>query len=389
MNKILNPYFVLIQASPDEILEAKHPSELNLQDLKEHKNIKDVLIVLPEFENTTKAVSVLKNWGFESFVGDSYNIARRLWDANQTISEQDYIVRVLAIWKHIDLEYLDTLNLMMQSERVDYITIPKNIEITMAGDLASEEAILKVSLLDGDDVFSNRSRFNPFSSIESKPEGFKVKNGPTIPKYSENKIKEILSSKRLHPENEFFGREYNGSRYHFLERFVDEGTLVMDIACGSAFGAFLLSKKVKKVVGVDYLESYIQVAKERYKESEILEFHIGDGMNYIYNNTPEYFDTIISLHTLEHVPDDKKMLSNLYQNLKRGGRLILEIPIQMELPMGVPVNPYHFREYNVEGLHQIILEAGFEIERAFGSIRGIYVEPEKARDAYQVHAIKR
>ncbi len=40
-----------------------------------------------------------------------------------------------------------------------------------------------------------------------------------------------------------------------------------------------------------------------------------------------YFDLIICNHVLEHIPDDKKAMKELYRVLKPGGRAILQVPI--------------------------------------------------------------
>jgi SAM-dependent methyltransferase len=44
-----------------------------------------------------------------------------------------------------------------------------------------------------------------------------------------------------------------------------------------------------------------------------------------------YFDLIICNHVLEHIPDDKKAMRELYRVLKPGGKAILQIPVSMVL----------------------------------------------------------
>jgi ubiquinone/menaquinone biosynthesis C-methylase UbiE len=43
------------------------------------------------------------------------------------------------------------------------------------------------------------------------------------------------------------------------------------------------------------------------------------------------FDVIICCHVLEHVPDDRKAMSELYRVLKPGGWAILQVPISLSL----------------------------------------------------------
>ncbi|WP_161488140.1 class I SAM-dependent methyltransferase [Sedimentisphaera cyanobacteriorum] len=49
------------------------------------------------------------------------------------------------------------------------------------------------------------------------------------------------------------------------------------------------------------------------------------------NYPDESFDVIYSSHVLEHVPDDKKALTEFYRVLKPGGWMLLSIPINENL----------------------------------------------------------
>ncbi len=44
------------------------------------------------------------------------------------------------------------------------------------------------------------------------------------------------------------------------------------------------------------------------------------------------FDTVICNHVLEHIPDDRRAMSELYRILKPGGWAILQVPISLALP---------------------------------------------------------
>jgi ubiquinone/menaquinone biosynthesis C-methylase UbiE len=207
------------------------------------------------------------------------------------------------------------------------------------------------------------------------------------PVYDLKKREAILGSKRYHPENEFFGRDYAGSRYHFLLDYIPHGARVLDIACGSGLGSKLMASRASLVVGSDYLDAYIQAARERFPENERLQFIASDGQSFVYQGGQQ-FDVVVSLHTLEHVPDDRKMIRSLAQNLRPGGMLIMEVPILATRPMGVPINPYHLREYSVSEAVNLVESAELRIIRRIGYCRGFPVAIDKTRDAVQLHAVK-
>ena len=86
------------------------------------------------------------------------------------------------------------------------------------------------------------------------------------------------------------------------------------------------------------------------------------------------FDRILCYHVLEHIPDDRRAMAELYRLLRPGGRLLVQTPFR---PGEIYENPAvqtpaerlahfgqedHVRIYSVEGLAQRLREAGFQVE---------------------------
>lgn len=381
----LKPYCVLVQAGPEEIELAPDAVALGLERLRDWPSIKDMLVVLPDLEGARQAQAKLEGWGYRAMIGDAYNVCRRLLEASPG---QAYTVRVLAIWKHTDLEYVDRLVREMQTSPCDLVAAPRDFDATLAADVASMDALKVIATLDGDSAEVKRAQFNPWGYIESHPERFTVHHHEPAPRYDTQRVEAILAEQRCHPENEFFGRDYAGSRYHFIADQIPPGLRILDIACGSGFGSQLLSQNARFVLGVDYLESYIEQARGRFPENERLQFIPGDAQVFEYNGGDACFDLAVSFHTLEHVPDDVKMMASLFRNVRPGGQLIAEVPLLAQRPLGVPINPYHLREYTEQQFVDLVESAGFCIERRVGVSRGFYVAPTLARDALQLWARK-
>lgn len=384
----MQDYCVLVQASPEEILHAEQPGDLNLLQLQEWPRIRQVLVVLPEMDGVAEARQRLSHWGFSTHVGDTYNVCRRIVAAQKSISDENFAVRVLAIWKHLDLDYVDRLVDRIRAGNCDAVLGPRDFDITFAADVATLGILEKIADLPGNSQEMMRARFNPWGYMDMHPESFRVEFFEPAPLYNFQRRERLLSSRGCHPENEFFGRNYAGSRYHFLQPFIPKGKKILDIACGSGFGSHLLSNGAEFVLGVDYLQSYVDLARGRYPEAPRLQFCVGDGQEFFYHGREEWFDVVISLHTLEHVPDDRKMLSNLHKNLRPGGLLVVEVPVLAKRPLGVPINPYHLREYHAGEFLDMVKGAGFHIKRTYGVCRSFYGAPEFMRDAVQVHAVK-
>ncbi len=65
---------------------------------------------------------------------------------------------------------------------------------------------------------------------------------------------------------------------------------------------------------------------------------------------PGPFDIIVSSHVLEHVRDDRKLLSTIYGRLKPGGIIYLFVPIEEP-----NYNPDHVRNYSLDTIRALVI----------------------------------
>ena len=64
-------------------------------------------------------------------------------------------------------------------------------------------------------------------------------------------------------------------------------------------------------------------------------------------NIEKTFDTILYLHVLEHIEEDRKELESAYKKLKKGGRLIIMVPKHQKLYSNFDKAIGHFRRYEL------------------------------------------
>jgi SAM-dependent methyltransferase len=87
------------------------------------------------------------------------------------------------------------------------------------------------------------------------------------------------------------------------------------------------------------------------------------------------FDIVICSHTLEHVVDDEKLLSELYRITRPEGRLFLLTPLDVHSTSEILARPrrrrpdfpeksFHVWWYNLETLEDLVKRAGFNIVAA-------------------------
>jgi 2-polyprenyl-3-methyl-5-hydroxy-6-metoxy-1,4-benzoquinol methylase len=141
-------------------------------------------------------------------------------------------------------------------------------------------------------------------------------------------------------------------RYHEALKLVNGSSEVMDIACGTGFGSFLIAEKAKSVVGCDISEEAIQYCNHHFKKSN-LRFRVEDGTQLSFPSAS--FDIVISFETIEHTTQFHHMLGEFKRVLKNGGTAIISTPnFPVNSPSGKVTNPYHTQEFTYEELQQIL-----------------------------------
>jgi SAM-dependent methyltransferase len=141
--------------------------------------------------------------------------------------------------------------------------------------------------------------------------------------------------------------ELHLARYRFASGFINGGR-VLDCACGVGYGSALLAAaegKAEQVLGVDIDPSAVEYAKNNYL-SDRMSFQVGDGAAL---QDPAGFHTIVSLETVEHVPDPTALLRNFVRLLKPGGTLIASVPVTPS----VDVNPYHLHDFTPRSFRRL------------------------------------
>jgi ubiquinone biosynthesis O-methyltransferase len=95
---------------------------------------------------------------------------------------------------------------------------------------------------------------------------------------------------------------------------------VLDVGCGTGFFAFHAAKKGAKVLGIDYAEEGINIAKKKYRHRN-LKFEKLDV-----KEIKEKFDIIVSIGVLEHMDEPFEILKLLKSRLNPKGKIIVTTP---------------------------------------------------------------
>jgi SAM-dependent methyltransferase len=108
---------------------------------------------------------------------------------------------------------------------------------------------------------------------------------------------------------------------------IKKGTHILDLCCGVGRHSIDLAKRGFKVTAVDRTESYLRKAKKRARKERVRINFIKSDMREF--RRPNTFNGILNLYTsfgyFEDKDDDRKVAKNMFDSLKRKGKLVIEM----------------------------------------------------------------
>lgn len=124
-------------------------------------------------------------------------------------------------------------------------------------------------------------------------------------------IKHQYLANFIHKDGTFESSLDNSNLNHIVEECnKEEYDSILEIGCRTGLGPFRIAKKYpsKKVLGIDIIDDFIQIARIRGKHLPNLEYRVED-INNMY--IKEEFDFVFSIAVLEHTYDPYKAINNI------------------------------------------------------------------------------
>jgi len=157
-------------------------------------------------------------------------------------------------------------------------------------------------------------------------------------------------------------------RYRFAASHTMAGR-ILDIACGVGYGTKLLfdtTPECHYALGVDTDQDSITYARNRYQKAGIA-FELGDAMTF---TSTEPFDSIVTLETIEHLPNPQDFMKHLLSLLRPGGTFIASVPTTPT----VDANPYHLHDFTERSFRHMTAQfplkemASYQQEQSFNPV---------------------
>jgi SAM-dependent methyltransferase/NAD(P)H-dependent FMN reductase len=139
-----------------------------------------------------------------------------------------------------------------------------------------------------------------------------------------------------------------------LVRPLCAGRSVLDLACGEGYGTALLADwGAREAIGVDVSPEAIERAGALFARPGVGFLLRGadaadDGLG------DRRFDLVVSLETIEHVPDAAAFLRELRDRVAPGGTLVVSCPNDWwYFPRAEESNPFHHRKYTLDEFREL------------------------------------
>jgi spore coat polysaccharide biosynthesis protein SpsF (cytidylyltransferase family) len=353
-------------------LAAEDPASYAVGALRDAA-VAPIVLAAPDLEENRTAIPELaERWGVTAFLGDELDTVSRLLGAARAAGA-DVIARVVLPSFYVEPQLVADQLERLEATGAEYCALPRDFNINFGADVVRTSALerLAASIDRLPELLRGTARYRPWPFFELDPEHFDVTVLDAVPEIGPDRVAWIRAQRNW-PERS--GPGFEGGEYQALATDYVQGTdAVLDAGCGHGEITDILSRHAASAMGVDYDAAMVALARERFPDCA---FEAADLQRW---SRPQAFDVIFHTHTLEHCADAVGTLANLRTSLAPGGRLIVEVPLQLR--PGI-INPHHEREYTVATLTRELEQAGLRIVETRGVCRGIYGPPDVAREAF-------
>ena len=162
-------------------------------------------------------------------------------------------------------------------------------------------------------------------------------------------------------------RNQHVERYRWSAKFA-KGCRVLDAACGTGYGSFILSNHgAKHVTSVDLSTEAFDAARRTQKRAV---FCAAQGDVTALPLVERSYDLYTCFETIEHIDAARRLVEEAKRVLQPNGTFLCSTPNRELLSPGntmqdKPANPFHVREYSIAEFRDLMMST-FPFVRLFG-----------------------
>jgi ubiquinone/menaquinone biosynthesis C-methylase UbiE len=160
-------------------------------------------------------------------------------------------------------------------------------------------------------------------------------------------------------ENHFWFEGRNQLLQWALQHYFPRAQTFLEVGCGTGFVLGDIRRRYPwlRTTGADVFTEGLRIAQSRAPEIEFVQM---DARQMPFDAE---FDVVGAFDALEHIEEDKQVLTQLFRSCRPGGGMILTVPQHPFLWSAADEYAYHKRRYTKRDLVSKIRESGFDLVR--------------------------
>lgn len=154
------------------------------------------------------------------------------------------------------------------------------------------------------------------------------------------------------------------------------GLDVLEAGCGEGYGADLIARAARRVIGLDYDDAAVAHVRASYPRVEAIQGNLA-----ALPLPDAAVDVVVNFQVIEHLWDQALFIAECARVLRPGGLLMVSTPNRITFSPGrdTPINPFHTRELNAAELTELLVDGGFVMEAMLGVFHGPALREMDAR----------
>lgn len=136
--------------------------------------------------------------------------------------------------------------------------------------------------------------------------------------------------------------------------------VILDVGCSRGELFNIVHSEIKEGIGIDLSQNVIDLDSKE-NEYKNIKYEVFDGEHI---SLPIQVDKVFLLDVLEHAFEPDGLMESIYENLRKGGQLILEVPTTgwlSELIFG-KYHMGHLRYYDPDSIQNFLKRHNFKIQ---------------------------
>lgn len=145
-----------------------------------------------------------------------------------------------------------------------------------------------------------------------------------------------------------------------LKKYYPKNKNILEIGYGSGdiFTSYL--ELGMKITGYDFSELAFSFAKEKFAGNQNVTL-----LTEQYTIPEKHFDFVVACEVLEHIEDDQTAISKWISYLKKGGYLLISVPLHQDRWGKSDIEFGHFRRYEKKEILSLFTRNGLELKEFF------------------------